>query len=589
MFYSKHIVVFTLIFQFLQSVSAGESKPSICKASPGSQDWPSLSQWASLNASVSGRLLKPSSPGAVCHPDQPAYNTTECSTLLNGWYTVLLHTENPISSAWNNWNNDSCLPTLPSPCGGEGYPVYVINATSKEDVKAGVDFAREHNIRLNVKSTGHDYLGRSTSPNSLSIWTHHLKGISISKSFKPQGCNFSIEVPAITAGGGNQMGEVNLAASQAGLYVLSGGSKTVSYGGYLTGGGHSALSSTYGMASDSVLEFEIVSPTGEFLILNECQNQDLFWATRGGGGSTFGVITSVTVQAWPEFNFLTTEVSFGTLAGDPSFYPATNYFLSQFPVLSSLGLTSYNFVTGNSSINGTNYSNFKGTFMLPVLSSQNTTSSLTAALTPLLANISTTHPNQTFTTISSVTTWSTFYDWWLTRNSSDYAGVELVVGSRLIGADALRDTAALETALKGVAPSNVSGKGVNFYLLGGNGLTDTVPRGGSDAVNPAWRSSLVHAVTGATWTPLDNVEKEQAVSYFRNTTMQYLRDLDPDSGAYVNEADPNEPNWQQTFWGSNYDRLLEIKRKVDPGDVFWCKPCVGSETWKVIGNRVCRL
>lgn len=205
------------------------------------------------------------------------------------------------------------------------------------------------------------------------------------------------------------------------------------------------------------------------------------------------MITSVTVQAWPEFNFLTTEVSFGTLAGDPSFYPATNYFLSQFPVLSSLGLTSYNFVTGNSSINGTNYSNFKGTFMLPVLSSQNTTSSLTAALTPLLANISTTHPNQTFTTISSVTTWPTFYDWWLTRNSSDYAGVELVVGSRLIGADALRDTATLETALKGVAPSNVSGKGVNFYLLGGKGLTDTVPRGGSDAVNPSWRNSLVHA------------------------------------------------------------------------------------------------
>lgn len=77
------------------------------------------------------------------------------------------------------------------------------------------------------------------------------------------------------------MGEVNLAASQADLYVLSGGSATVSYGGYLTGGGHSALSATYGMAADSVLELEIVSPSGEFLTLNECQNQDLFWATRG--------------------------------------------------------------------------------------------------------------------------------------------------------------------------------------------------------------------------------------------------------------------------------------------------------------------
>lgn len=77
------------------------------------------------------------------------------------------------------------------------------------------------------------------------------------------------------------MADANLAANQEGLYILSGGSQSVSYGGYLTGGGHSALTSTYGMAADSVLEFEIVSPTGEFLTLNECQNQDLFWATRG--------------------------------------------------------------------------------------------------------------------------------------------------------------------------------------------------------------------------------------------------------------------------------------------------------------------
>jgi Berberine and berberine like len=71
--------------------------------------------------------------------------------------------------------------------------------------------------------------------------------------------------------------------------------------------------------------------------------------------------------------------------------------------------------------------------------------------------------------------------------------------------------------------------------------------------------------------------------------MQYLRDLDPESGAYVNEADVNEPKWQQVFWGSNYERLVDIKRRVDPGDVFWCQPCVGSEGWEVVGDRVCRV
>ncbi|KAH8656592.1 hypothetical protein BGZ60DRAFT_518731 [Tricladium varicosporioides] len=526
MIYPKNIVVFTLVFQLLQSVLASKPKPSFCKAFPGSQDWPSLSQWASLNASVSGRLLKSSSPGAVCHQGQLAYNATECSKVLNGWYTVLLHTEDPVSSAWNNWNNDSCLPTLPSPCSGEGYPVYVINATSKEDVKVGVDFAREHNIRLNVKSTGHDYLGRSTSPNSLSIWTHHLKGISIAKSFRPEGCNFSINVPAITAGGGNQMGEVNLAANREGLYILSGGSKTVSYGGYLTGGGHSALSATYGMAADSVLELEIVSPSGEFMILNECQNQDLFWATRG-------------------------ETALSTAS----------------TILASVVLSCY--------------------------PSSPPKTPLPPSPQPYCLFSRTSQPH----TLSNFLSLSTFYDWWLTRNSSDYAGIELVVGSRLVGTDALQNIDALETALKGVAPSNTAGKGLNFYLLGGEGVRNAVPRGGMNAINPAWRRSLVHAdlankkklVTGATWTPLDNAAKIKETSYLTNTTMQYLRDLDPDSGAYVNEADPNEPNWQQAFWGSNYDKLLEIKRKVDPGDVFWCQPCVGSERWKTVEDKLCKV
>ncbi|TVY64202.1 FAD-linked oxidoreductase patO, partial [Lachnellula suecica] len=627
MIFYRNIALVATTLQSLRYASAEQSESLSCKASLGSSNWPTLSQWTALNASISGRLLKPPPPAAVCHPEQPTYNITECAIAQQAWYTLPLHTENSISSAWNNWNNDSCLPTLPSHCSGEGYPIYVINATCKEDAKAGVDFARKHNIRLNVKSSGHDYLGRSTSPNSVSIWTHHLKGISISSSFRPRGCNISIDVPALTAGGGNQMGEANLAASNEGLYILSGGSVSVSFGGYITGGGHSALTSTYGMAADSVLELEIVSPTGDFLTLNECQNQDLFWAVRGvctiqifhpvlcerkrieatnelvskGGGSTFGVITSVTVRAWPEFKFLTTAVTFGTVVGNPNFYPALTYFFSQFPHLSSLGITSYNGVIINSSTagnasnfpglpstNGTDYSSFQGIFMLPVLSAQNTTSSLSDALKPLLAKISSKYPEQFIVNISNVTTSPTFYDWWFKGSKPDYAGIDIITASRLIGADALRNTDALETTLRGVL-SNPALVGFNFYLLGGRGLADAVPRGGSDAVNPAWRKAIVHAVTGVSWTPLDNADRDQKIAYLTNNSTQYLRDLDPDSGAYVNEANPYEPDWQHTFWGSNYERLLEIKRKVDPGDVFWCQPCVGSEGWEMRGNKVCKV
>lgn len=96
-------------------------------------------------------------------------------------------------------------------------------------------------------------------------------------------------------------------------------------------------------------------------------------------------------------------------------------------------------------------------------------------------------------------------------------------------------------------------------------------------------------VTGTSWTPLDNAEKAKVIPKLTYTTVQYLRNLDPDSGAYINEADKYEPNWQKTFWGSNYERLLQIKRKVDPEDVLWCHPCVGSEEWEEVGDRVCRV
>lgn len=77
------------------------------------------------------------------------------------------------------------------------------------------------------------------------------------------------------------MGDIYGMAAAHGMDVVGGGSQTVSIGGYMTGGGHSALSSTYGMAADQVLEVEIVTASGEIVKANECQNSDLFWAVRG--------------------------------------------------------------------------------------------------------------------------------------------------------------------------------------------------------------------------------------------------------------------------------------------------------------------
>jgi FAD/FMN-containing dehydrogenase len=109
-----------------------------------------------------------------------------------------------------------------------------------------------------------------------------MKSVTVhEKSFTPKNCDIEIEGAALTAGAGIEMLEAYRAASTVNHTVIGGNGRTVALGGFITGGGHSILSPRYGLAVDHVLEMEVVTPKGEILIANECQNTDLFWAMRG--------------------------------------------------------------------------------------------------------------------------------------------------------------------------------------------------------------------------------------------------------------------------------------------------------------------
>lgn len=124
---------------------------------PGTPSWPTLDKWAALNHSLSGRLLQPPPPAVACHivPESAA-----CANITLAWNSIDFQPTLPNGNAWDNWTNDSCLPDPNAPCSSQGYPVYVINATCSQDVKQGIDFARNNNVRVIVKGTGVDYLGR---------------------------------------------------------------------------------------------------------------------------------------------------------------------------------------------------------------------------------------------------------------------------------------------------------------------------------------------------------------------------------------------------------------------------------------------
>lgn len=134
---------------------------SQCKAFPNTPTWPSLSQWTKLNATLFGQLLAPLPPAAVCDPTLAVFDNASCTYVASQYSFSNFHAQDPVSVMQPNWEDDACLPNEMYKCNLKQFPEYVVNATDASHVVAAVDFAKVHDVRLIVKGTGHDYLGRS--------------------------------------------------------------------------------------------------------------------------------------------------------------------------------------------------------------------------------------------------------------------------------------------------------------------------------------------------------------------------------------------------------------------------------------------
>lgn len=124
---------------------------------------------------------------------------------------------------------------------------------------------------------------------------------------------------------------------------------------------------------------------------------------------------------------------------------------------------------------------------------------------------------------------------------------------------------------------------VTLRVYGPSAEVAGYPGNTTSAVNPAMRDMVIHCVTFKQ-EPVDVLppaEFRSEHAKLRERINELVR-LTPESGSYFNEADILEPDWQQSFWGEHYPRLLEIKKEVDPWGLFWAPKTVGSEDWEVI-------
>ncbi|KAG9236706.1 hypothetical protein BJ875DRAFT_371506, partial [Amylocarpus encephaloides] len=463
------------------------------------------------------------------------------------------------------YQGNTCLPTSNpnATCTLGGYPSYVIKATTVKQVQLGVNFARNTGIRLIVKNTGHEFSGKSSGAGSLSIWTHNLNSIDYVAKFKDDVMPYN--GPAFRGGSGVLARDLYKAADAQKLAVVGGEGQDVGIlGGYILGGGHSPLSSIYGVAADQVLEIKIVTPDGQFVIASSTKNTDLFWALRGGGGSTWGVVTSVTVRAHPGTQITSVRFTF-TAPSQATFEKGVRAYWKRFIPYSDAGTYSYFFIIPTPPVS---------TFMmLGFVAPNKTTAQTTALLKPwfddlkaLNIQVSPTYKTYPLTGAGLIDTFPT-----------EPVQGDAAIGSRLFPRSAWRDPdSALFNKTWDVWSAAIPlGVLISFNIRAPNVWNL------DNAVLPAWRDTVLHTIQGSGWNAGASATTIEAARADLTARQRKWKEATPGAGAYLGECDNEEEGWQEAFFGVNYERLLGIKKKVDPEGVFWAKKAVGSEGMSV--------
>jgi FAD/FMN-containing dehydrogenase len=166
-------------------------------------------------------------------------------------------------------------------------PRLIARCADVADVIRSVNFARENNMLVSIRSGGHNAGGLGICDDGLVIDLSLMKYTRVDPKAK-----------TVEAGAGCTWGDIDHATHVFGMATPSGIISTTGVGGLTLGGGIGHLTRRCGLSIDNLLSVDMVLADGSFVTANKDQNQDLFWAVRGGGGN-FGVVTSFTYRLHP--------------------------------------------------------------------------------------------------------------------------------------------------------------------------------------------------------------------------------------------------------------------------------------------------
>jgi FAD/FMN-containing dehydrogenase len=554
----------------------------------GEPGWPDPAEWARLRKRVGGRLVKVTSPFAACTPDPGSRGCTELfQNLRNPFYigdSVALTQTLGWTDAWTSQAS-----------------AYAVLAQNSADVAAAVNFAREHRVRLVVKGGGHSYVGGSNAPDSLLVWTRpNMRAVELHDRFVPRGAaGLVAPEPAVSVGAGAIWMDVyDAVTTTAGRYVQGGGCTTVGVPGLVLGGGFGSFSKGFGTAAANLLEAEVVTADGAVRIANAVRNRDLFWALKGGGGGTFGVVTRLTLRthALPAFfgAVLTTitaasDAAYVTLAGqllsfyhqsllDPHWGEVIRFGPGRQITVSMVfqGLTQaqaeetwaplFDWVTARPA----DYT--LATPVVPTLPARDFWNA--AVLEPTGLIVRDDRPGAPegyfYWAVDAGQVGQVLHAYqstWLSQRLLDPERRPALVDA-LVRASQIRSVALhCNKGLAG-APTNVL-----------DWTRDT-------SMNPAVLDSFALAIASANEPPAypgiaghePDVAQGRRDARVVAAAMAPLKALAERPASYLSETDYFQDDWQASFWGDHYARLTRVKDRYDPGGLFSVHHGVGTET-----------
>ena len=558
---------------------------------PTDPAWPSADAWAKLGEQVAGRLIPVPSLLAPCK-EAPA--SAACATRIAELANPYFIGEQPGGTQTSGWLD--AWTSSPS--------VYAVAAAKTADVVAAVNFARENRLRLVVKGGGHSYQGTSNAPDSLLVWTRAMNAIALHDAFVPQGCS-SPARPAVTVeAGARWLPTYDAVTTGAGRYVQGGGCATVGVAGLIQSGGFGSFSKNFGLAAAGLLEAEVVTADGKVLVANACTHPELFWGLKGGGGGSLGVVTKVTLATHP----LPRSFGWAEATIQAKSDAAFRRLIAEFVRFYARALMNPHW--GEQATLGTD-----NTLDIRMVSSGLETPEARSAWKPFSDFVASSPEEFAFAKRLSVDTMPARHWWdpeWRRRNDSDsvvadpragapvgnvwWSGNSIEVNVYLYGYESLWLPAFLLEAPDRLAGAlfDASRKftlGLHFNKGLAGAPMHRVAEARDTATNPAALDAFALAIiaTGKPHSapglpghepdPLEGRKQAAAVT----AAAEALRAVVPNAGAYVSESNYFDRSFQKSYWGSNYPRLQQVKKRYDPEGLFFVHNGVGSEEWSSDG------